>query len=509
MLPTPTGPGVTVVPRYGTNRDVLGLPPFAVTITNSERSNAACDLRWLYGDGLGLKSSRVEIPLSFGAAAHDAMQDLWGWWAATDGEYRPEWFEATCAWCALNVDQKPGQPCPHCQGTTKGPVARAIAKWEADAARQADAWGAEDEDEREDIPRRAERLRRMLDGYLRTYGAFPPSQLRVVGVEVPIARQILGPTGKPYAPEVPLFLCDDGGYRFARPGDDPARVKVTKIPWYYVGVLDLILASRSMGTLFVGEHKFSKAPETLLQGLTNDTQLPGYCWALEGVADDLPLPPEIVTAIEQNANGKRRVGGYVFMVNASGFQYDPPPLKAGGLSVAKNKTVPSWRFEAALEKYLDTATNIGGVKLYQDPASRAQAAAKYTDHIADLRTRDARFYRREPGSVGPIEKARFAREISAIAKRHAQMRREAARISPSNPPEFAFPRTPVCRIAGGACSFRGPCASRTTDATSIAAGGQFVVSDGQRWYPDGMIHLPLPATPAPTPTKHPENPCPF
>jgi hypothetical protein len=509
--------GVSSIPRYGSNRTVIGLPARAVVITNSERGDAACDLRWYYGQGLGLGSVRKSTPLSFGSAAHLAMEDVWGWWARTDADYDAGWLE-TCVWCALQVGPTPGvardpvypgAPCHACNGTTLGPVPRAIAQWEADRDLQAAAFGAPDEDEDEDLPRRAERLRRVLTGYLRVNGTRPPGDLRVISVETTIARPILGPTGKPYAPEVPLFRDDDGGYRFARPGDDPTRVKMEKLPWYFLGTVDALLASRNTGMLFVGEHKFSKQPETFLHGLTNDPQTAAYCWTLDAVKDDLDLPPEIVAAIAANG-GKRKVGGYLYMVNASSFQYDPEPLKAGGLSQAKNRTVPSWRYEAAL-----------AVAQAGTPGNPKLASADYADHIADLKVRiDPRLYRRESGSVGPIERARFGVEVYGIATRHAKMRREVWLADGSKSRVLtSFPRTPVCRQAGGFCSFRGPCASATFDPAEIVGSGAYVVSDGQRWFPDGSLPLPsamvrpsLPADPVPSPTSETdtqEPPCLF
>lgn len=500
-LPPTAERGVSTIPRYGSNRTVLGLPARAVVITNSERGDAACDLRWYYGAGLGLQTVRKAIPLSFGSAAHDAMEDIWGWWAKTDADYDPLWLE-TCAWCSMAVDQTPGEPCSHCKGTTLGPVPRSIAKWEEDRANAEAVYGSPDEDEDEDLPKRSERLRRVLDGYLRVYGTRPPADLRVIAVELTIARPILGPGGKPYAPEVPLYRADDGGLRFARPGDDPSRVEVQKLPWYFLGTLDAVLASRNTGMLFVGEHKFSKAPESFLHGLTNDPQTAAYCWTLDAVKNDLALPPEIVSAIAAHG-GSRRVGGYLYMVNSSGFQYDPEPLAKGGISVAKNRTVPSWRFEATL-----TAAQA------LDPSNPKLQSAVYADHVADLRQRiDPRLYRREPGTVGPIERARFGVEVYSIATRHAKMRREVWNAGGRTSGVLtAFPRTPVCRQAGGFCSFRGPCASATFSPAEITTGGFYVVSDGQRWFPDGAIPLPLPATAAPVPdpdSNSQENPCPF
>jgi hypothetical protein len=502
MLPRPEGR--TEIPRYGTHRDVLGLPARAVAITNSERTDAHCDLRWYYRHGLGLDTTRKAIPLSFGSAGHDAMQDLWGWWAATDSPYDARWFEE-CVWCAMNINQTPGEPCAACGGTGEGPVPRSLRQWQ-DAAMAAEiAYGAPEEDEDEDLPRRAERLRRVLDGYLRVYGTAPLADLRVVAVEQPIARAILGPQGKPYAPEVYLFRMADGGYRFARQGDDPQRVTTEKIPWYFVGVADVILASRNNGTLFVGEHKFSKQPETFFSGLTNDPQTTAYCWALDAVKGLLPIPSDLRS---RGVTEYKRVAGYLYMVNQSSFQYDPEVLKNGALSVAKNRNVPSWRFRAMLQS--ENARQRGNPKL--DPAL-------YADHIAYLKGRDARLYRREPGSVGPIERERYGREVYAIAARHALARRDAWRASTDGAVIRAFPRTAVCRQPGGFCAFRGPCASATF-RPDLNPGSAFVVSAGQKWYPDGALPRPYGAMvrPAIDPavacdpdvtTQTESEPCPF
>lgn len=488
--------GLTLVPRYGSHRDVIGLPANAVVVTNSERESASCDLRWFYGYGLGRRSNRISVPLSFGDAGHMALADAWGWWAQTDRPYNPLHLEM-CAWCVGDLADPSRPDCPACGSTGLGPIPRAVAKWELAAAESAARYGAADEDEEEDIPHRAERLRRALDGYFRVNGLVPPGGMRVVGVEIPVARQILGPNGKPYRPEVPIFRMPDGGLRLARPGDDPNRVFAEKRPFFYVGIVDALLADRNTGTLYVGEHKWSTAPETFLNGLTNDPQTATYCWILDGVLDELPLPRDVQDAIDAHG-GVRKVGGYLYMVNASSMQYDPEPLKAGGLSVAKNRTVPSWRFEAAL-----------AAAQAANPRHPKLQTADYQDHIADLRTRiDPRLYRREAGTVGPIERARFGSEAYAIAVRFAQSRRDAWRVALGDlSVAAAFPRTPVCRIAGGSCSFRGPCASASLP--DVGPTGSFVEADVQVWYPDGRPNpLPLPAAPA-QPTSKEKSPCSF
>lgn len=473
-----TSRAATVVPRYGTHRQVLGLPARAVALTNSERGDAACDLRWFYRHGLGYGTERVAVPLAFGSAGHEVMEDVWGWWAAHDAVYET-WFLDSCAWCQVAFDRQDAEACPHCQDTMLGPVPRIEKAWREAAAVQEAKWGPEDDPD-ETIEERVERLRRCVTGYLRTHrhGA-PPLSLRVIGVEIPVARQILGPGGKPYAPEVPYTLMRDGGYRFARPGDDPSKVEVLKLPWYYVGIIDVLLASRETGALFVGEHKFSAAPDTLLIGLTNDPQTAGYCWALEDVLDRVPLPDDIREIA--TAHGGRKVGGFSYMVNSSSMQHDPLLLKGGGFSIAKNRTVPSWRFEAALEE----------ANRVPHPSPK-MLPSLYAEHIADLRSRvDPRLYRQESGFVGEREKRRFASEIYGVAVRHARMRRDVWRAEAPDEVEVAFPRTPVCRSPGGSCAFRGPCAvAATRDLPQ-----PFVVSDGQVWYPSGVPNLlPLPTT---------------
>jgi hypothetical protein len=258
------------------------------------------------------------------------------------------------------------------------------------------------------------------------------------------------------------------------------------MPVYYLGQIDTLLASRATGMLFVGEHKFSGSPELFLSGLTNDPQVAGYCWALEGVAQQVELPADIQQVVSARG-GIRQVGGYLYGVTSSRYQYDPEPIKTGGLSRARNRTIPSWRYEEAVQR-------------------AGLAPATYAAHIDVLRREtDPRLYRREFGTVGTEERERFAHEIYAVAVEHARMRRDVWRSS-STPSAVAtaFPRTPVCRSAGGWCAFRGPCAARTTDPAVLSQ--TFALSEGQRWWPeDGPPALPMPIHP----TYEESRPCPF
>jgi hypothetical protein len=445
-------PVVSEIPRYGTSREVAGLPPNAITISNSERSDAACDLRWYYSHGLGLKSATTTTPLAFGSAAHDALEDLFRWWMETDTEYPLTDF-ASCAWCAVRGISP---TCERCNGTGMGAHGRAVLRWEQDAANQAANGALVDEDE-EPLEKRATRLWRTMEGYLRVYGRAPFLHFRIVGVEVPLARPILDPrTGKVLAPE--SFVYTDpatGVVRLARPGDDAASVRKVKWPYYSIGKLDAVMEHRTTGAWWVVEHKTSASPGELLRGLTVDPQTTGYLWLLE-----------------QHAPGNR-VGGYLYDVLSSSFQYDPETLKAGGLSKARTRTIPSWR-------YADTVARLG------------LDAEQYADHVATLAAEvDPRLYVRETQQVGTEDRERYGIELFTVARSIAALRRSAwLAQDDAREVAMAFPRTPVCRLAGGYCSYRGPCASDGDLARS-----SYQRADGARW---------LTAKAAATPSNNPQ-----
>jgi len=431
-------PVVSEIPRYGTSREIAGLPANAITFTNSERSDAACDLRWYYAHGLGLKSPTTTTPLAFGSAAHDALEDLFRWWMETDTEYPMTDF-ASCAWCSV---RRISSSCERCNGTGLGAHGRAVLRWQEDAHAREASGALVDEDE-EPLEKRAERLARTMDGYLRVYGRAPFVSFRVVGVEVPLARRVVDwRTGKTFTPDSFVFTDPTTGVtRLARPGDDASHVRKVRWPYYSIGKLDAVLEHRTTGSHWVVEHKTSASPGELLRGLTVDPQTTGYLWLLEEHAPN------------------RKVGGYLYDVLSSSFQYDPETLKAGGLSKARTRTIPSWR-------YADTVARLG-----LDPT-------QYAEHVATLAAEvDPRLYVRETQQVGDFDRARYGVELFTIARSIAAMRR-AAWMAQDEPMEVAtaFPRTPVCRLAGGYCSFRGVCASDGAEARSI-----YQRADGARW----------------------------
>jgi len=455
-------PSLAHHPRYGLSQSVLGLPARAVAITNSERTQAFCDLRWYYGHGLGLGSG-AGARASFGLSGHDALEDIYRWWMVHDTEYPAAGLDA-CLWCAVSTTM---DPCPMCGGTTMGPLPRIAKKW-------AEGGFVEDEgrgSERETPERRLERLRRVLVDYLHVHGHGPPNGLQIVGVEVPVACPIPSPEGTgPYCPKTPLVKGSNGGWRFARVTDDPATVRTVQWPWYALGRLDALAVDRGTRHGVVIEHKFTMDPRGYLDALTNDTQTPGYVTMADHVARNGGLVFQ----------GIDRVTGFLYDVASSSFHYDPVALKGGGFSKAQSPSVPSWRYLAGLQA--------AGV----DPTP-------YMGHIDELRSRlDPRLYMRERGHVGGFESQRWLREMGAVATRIAAHRRALVSLAgvPSGPERDEaladlFPRSPVCKAPGVGCSHRGICAS----GSAGSAGSP--VRDGTIWSSDPSVFTAAPVVTEP------------
>ena len=287
-----------------------------------------------------------------------------------------------------------------------------------------------------------EHLSRTFDGWLHRYGGAPYQTLRVVGVEVGLARVILNPaTGKPYCPETYLLRREDGSMRFAGTGeinqpDEPGEIVVVRWPWFQVARLDAVFAHRNTGALYVGELKSSSDPRGLVSDLTVDPQTSGYVWVLD--------QPEIRARF-----GGGEVVGFQFDVVSNSFLNDPDPLK--GRPTKKNpnpplefsqnrqRLTPSWRYRKTLEA--------AGV----DPAP-------YAEHLLYLAGQvDPRLHLREAGTVGPDDRARYADEVFAVATRIAAARRSIARAIDLTDVSIAVPRVPICRLPGGSCAYRAPC----------------------------------------------------
>lgn len=431
---------------------ILGLPadPRVVLVSTSERGALGCDRRWLYGYGLGMRGAPSDA-MTYGTAWHEVMEDVHRFLmrlapspsagpTASPPPYEDAYLEA-CGLCFLGVasDGSNGGNCPCCgsdgSAPGDGPLLRIESRWRAEAAAGKLAAGDEGEEEEPDesIEQRVERLRRAAQGWLRVNGRVGLPGYDVVGVELAVACPVRSPgSTKPYNPEVPLAFVP-GGWRFARPDDPSATVRRVRWPWYWIGRVDAVFRSRTDGSLLVGEWKSSRDPTGYVRGITVDPQTYGYGAMLDHVRDHF---------------GGGRVRGFLFDVASSVLQRDPDTLAKGGLSVAMNRTVPSWRFEAAV------------AARGEDPTSE-----KYADHICALREqKDPRLYVREPGGIGAIDLAAWHVETFAMAKRIAENRRNVADAIDVGSVALLFPRQPVCRQPGGFCSYRGPCSADGPDA---------------------------------------------
>lgn len=452
------------------DRPIAGLPadPRVVMVSTSERTTAACPRRWYYNHGLGLRSAPTG-PMDYGTAWHDFTEDLRRCWMAPGAPAYDPRFLDTCWRCSL-AGFDPA--CGECGGFGLGPVLRAQVRWLTAQQANTAAWGAENEDG-ETVEHRVDRLRRAAHGRLVVYGATPPPGYEVAAVDLAVACPVYAPgSTSPYAPEV-FLAAVEGGWRFARPGDDPASVRAVRWPWYWVGKLDAVYRSLRDGSLLVVEDKTSADPAGYLRGVTIDPQTTGYV-------------AMAAHAIATGALAGSRVAGWRFEVASSGYQYDPAVLKDGKLSLAANRTVPSWRFEQYLADH----------KI--DPAP-------YLDHVDGLRERvDPRLYLHEQSPVGAEDVAQWHVESWATCRVLAEHRRAAWRAG-DDPVQVAgaYPRQPVCRLPGGHCAFRGPCARDGADARS-----RFERRDGPSWI-DPQVSFPAAsAAPVTTDQEKESVPCP-
>ena len=424
---------------------ILGLPddPRVVLVSTSERGADACGRRWFYGYGLGMRNVPSDA-MTYGIAWHEVMEDIHKFFMRTQqplsagpealpASYDDAYLEA-CGLCFLGLA---GDKCLCCgaDGTkpSDGVLGRIRDRWIAEqlAGKKGDEEGDEEE-EGESIDERIERLRRAAQGWLRSNRHGVPGY-DVVAVELAVACPVKSPdSAKVYSPEVPLAYVP-GGWRFARPGDAPEVIRKVRWPWYWIGRLDGVFRSRTDGSLLVGEWKSSRDPNGYVRGITVDPQTVGYSAMLDHVRDHF---------------GGGRVRGFLFDVASSVLQRDPETLVKGGLSKAMNRTVPSWRFEAAV------------IARGEDPKS-----ALYADHVCALREqKDPRLYVRELGGVGAIDIAAWHMETFAMARRLADARRDVINAVDAGTVSLLFPRQPVCRQPGGFCSYRGPCAADGPDA---------------------------------------------
>ena len=446
-------------PRY--HDGVVGLPGRAITVTNSERSALACPRKWWFRHVERLRTDSTR-PQRFGKAWHSVIEDVHRYWQTLDALY-PLDAVYQCVWCGgrgveglppAHIGKHKQAPllvgdCQVCAGTGLGPIARHREMLRSAVTDDGVRLIPDEEVERDTL-----RLSRIFEGWMLKYGnGMPYRTLEVVAVELGLARVILNPrTGQPYQPVayaasdgVTMRLASTAEVSGENPLDPGWSVSKVRFPWYQIGRLDCILRHRKTGVLYVGEWKTSQSPKELVRNLSVDPQTDGYCWLLDA-------------AVASGAIQGTRVAGFLYDVVSSSFQYDPAALKSGGLSRAKNRTTPSWRYIAQV-------------------AARNEPADQYSDHIDWLgRNVDPKLYLREWGDSSDEGRERYGEEVFAFATHVAALRRQAARARDEVDLNIHFPRNAVCRQPGGFCPYRGPCLADGDEARE-----SYTTGSGIRW----------------------------
>ena len=413
------------------------------TTSQSERHDWACAQRGWFRRVEGLRASSTP-KMRLGTAWHAWQEALHAYWRRNDGAAPADPVGNRCLACdgtgrvptadGQGVLVGPGDACPPCKGTGHSALLR-FEQAEDAAARAA---GSQDYDA-------AAGARQALADLVEVWfvtrgGGAQDPRLRIAAVEGKVYREVRHPDGRPYRPDV-LAVPDPSaafGYRLAATGEArQAGARVVNWPWYVVGVLDALYVSKTAHpSAVVGEWKVTDSPSSLIAALGVDPQTSTYAWLVD--------QPSVLAAI-----GAERVGGVTVEAMYGGGIYDPAPLKAGGLSVARNRTVPSWRFQAA------QARVIASSGIVTDPTG---------EHVAWLRVNvDPKLRVAEPlGLYTPEIGARVAMEWWAFVAALTAHRRTAARAPSPAHAQALMPRTAICRIGG--CPFRGPCVADGPEA---------------------------------------------
>jgi hypothetical protein len=445
------------IPRY--EDGAIGLPENgrAICLTNSERRRLACSRSWWFSEVERLRLGATG-PQRRGSAWHALLEDVHRWYMEHDSPYPGDGL--SCVWCADD------QSCEVCEDGL-GPIERYRTE-----LRDATSEDGTPLLSAEEVEEEVEKLLGMFEGWAETYGLAPSTTYEVVAVEVAIARPIRNPkTGKVYRPETFLVAEPDGSERLAATGEasgavplpDGASLRMARLPWYQIGRLDCVLRHRKTGVFYVGEWKSSASPQTLVKDLALDPQTDGYCWLLDAAVasgafrtedargEDVvgyiydvastakqsqpkKLSPQKVKALDASGEPFKIKGRWVYQTDASGEPIERSP----GFSKAAS-TVPSWRWRRAI-------------------AEEGFAESDYAEQIDEaLRKVDPRLYVREWGVSSEEARLRYGEEIYSVAVRISGLRRAAARAKTVEDLNVAFPRTPICRMPGGFCSYRSPC----------------------------------------------------
>lgn len=460
----------TVVDRY--EDGILGVPDDGryIPITNSEIAKIGCMRAWWFRQVEGLRRPVMEgKALDRGSAWDLIMEDAYRWWQVHDRPYKSAFLDH-CAWCSEASIAGPDHVgCDVCDDTGDGSLVRAMRPW----------WDALEHDpppfEEETIHVEEERLRRAWQGYVEMYQGGPLQRYRIVGTQTKLARVVVNPrTGAPYCPDTFLIEVDPGVWVRAGTGDlalHPERIRKVNWPVYQVGALDAIASDRRNSEGWVIDAKYTASMRSFHERLQVDPQLPGYCWLLDEHKEQF---------------GISRVAGMMYDLTSSRMHSDPfelkwkPPLVGemramaeargiptkgvkgvdafmallgiepghGGFSTADSKLggVPSWRMRDAvvaaglsLDEYSDAIDWCGG-------------------HV------DPELYDRPWRLFPAAELERYAAEVYGKARQNAALHRGVIRARHEWEINAAYPRTPVCAMPGGSCSYRAPCMNDTPEA---------------------------------------------
>ncbi len=468
--PPARGQGLsTVIRRYESG--ARGLPDHGCyfTISQSQFEKWACARKGWFTEIEGLRTGAT-LEMHLGTAWDAWKRDVWTWWQERDQPYPGSGLER-CVWCEAG--------CERCADTGASALEQAATVLEAAAEDKGADPG--------EVERLVDTFRRMAEGWIAHYEGGRLQSLEVVGVQVPLARQVLNPaTGEPYQPVVyvvddepvvertPLgFTTTAQRWRLARTGE---RGYPVRWPWYQIGMLDVLLRHRISRAGYAVDDKASGSPAKYADAVRIDPQLPGYCWMLEPHAEAL---------------GLSGVAGFFYEVASTRYQRDPeflepkwPPMdelrlraKVAGIKVegrskedyitalalpepprelsrSASAFTPSWRYRRALEA--------AGLSL-----------DAYADHLEHLRHHvDPECYARGGSMLLPYSApvgARYARELFARVQLIADKRRAAALSTTVDELDIAFPRTAICKL-GARCAFTSVCPSHQPDTSQIRTG---------------------------------------
>ena len=391
--------------RYG--KDIIGLPNYPVMVlTNSERGDSNCQRKWWYGNAVGINSERTTDALRFGSEVHEILELIYLYYHKHQREMEKGYVDSF--------------------------LEESFKKWD-------NSYFCGDQESyglgTEEIEKEKTRLRRAIHGYIRKYDK-ETANMRIVGVETPIAAPILDPyTKKVFQSTVPVIWDERlNRYRVAVHTDNKKLIVKRRLKWYQICKLDAI--AEVDGKLWVVEHKTTKTPKTFSDKLYLDTQLPGYVRALRTVSDAGLL-----------GSRKLEVGGYIYDVISSQMQNEPKILASGKLSLAKNQRIPSWIFKKKIKEH---GFEMSDPKILDFYLSLVDNVAPY-------------LYMREWGYVTRHDTNMYSIELFSVARQLAENRKNQTNVRTIYDVALNFPRNPICRKPGGFCAYTQICSADTMD----------------------------------------------